>query len=75
MHCNALSQWNKRFKVFFKTSRCVSCCFRITRVCRQFLYKRRGCLVDVGINRIEIDGKSKIVGDVNQDSVTGIAVR
>ncbi|MDA9735994.1 bifunctional 5,10-methylenetetrahydrofolate dehydrogenase/5,10-methenyltetrahydrofolate cyclohydrolase [Candidatus Marinimicrobia bacterium] len=31
------------------------------------------CLVDVGINRIEIDGKSKIVGDVNQDSVTGIA--
>ncbi|MBL6719691.1 MAG: bifunctional 5,10-methylene-tetrahydrofolate dehydrogenase/5,10-methylene-tetrahydrofolate cyclohydrolase [Candidatus Marinimicrobia bacterium] len=31
------------------------------------------CLVDVGINRIEIDGKSKIVGDVNQDSVSGIA--
>ena len=31
------------------------------------------CLVDVGINRIEVDGKSKIVGDVNQDSVTGIA--
>jgi len=31
------------------------------------------CLVDVGINRIEIDGKSKIVGDVNQDSVTGKA--
>ena len=31
------------------------------------------CLVDVGINRIEIDGKSKIVGDVNQESVTGIA--
>ena len=35
--------------------------------------KDGACLVDVGINRIEIDGKSKIVGDVNQDSVTGIA--
>ena len=35
--------------------------------------KKGACLVDVGINRIEIDGKSKIVGDVNQDSVTGIA--
>jgi methylenetetrahydrofolate dehydrogenase (NADP+)/methenyltetrahydrofolate cyclohydrolase len=31
------------------------------------------CLVDVGINRIEIAGKSKIVGDVNQESVTGVA--
>ena len=35
--------------------------------------KEGACLVDVGINRIEIDGKSKIVGDVNQESVTGIA--
>ena len=35
--------------------------------------KEGACLVDVGINRIEADGKSKIVGDVNQDSVTGIA--
>ena len=35
--------------------------------------KKGACLVDVGINRIEVDGKSKIVGDVNQDSVTGIA--
>ena len=35
--------------------------------------KEGACLVDVGINRIEVDGKSKIVGDVNQDSVTGIA--
>tara|TARA_Y100000996_G_scaffold315696_1_gene251918 strand:- start:1019 stop:1888 length:870 start_codon:yes stop_codon:yes gene_type:complete len=35
--------------------------------------KEGACLVDVGINRIDIDGKSKIVGDVNQDSVTGIA--
>lgn len=35
--------------------------------------KEGACLVDVGINRIEIDGKSKIVGDVNQDSVSGIA--
>lgn len=35
--------------------------------------KDGACLVDVGINRIEVDGKSKIVGDVNQDSVTGIA--
>jgi methylenetetrahydrofolate dehydrogenase (NADP+)/methenyltetrahydrofolate cyclohydrolase len=35
--------------------------------------KAGACLVDVGINRIEVDGKSKIVGDVNQDSVTGIA--
>jgi len=35
--------------------------------------KEGACLVDVGINRIEIDGKSKIVGDVNQDSVTGKA--
>ncbi len=35
--------------------------------------KEGACLVDVGINRIEVDGKSKIIGDVNQDSVTGIA--
>ena len=35
--------------------------------------KKGSCLVDVGINRIEVEGKSKIVGDVNQDSVTGIA--
>ena len=35
--------------------------------------KEGACLVDVGINRIEVDGNSKIVGDVNQDSVTGIA--
>ena len=35
--------------------------------------KEGACLVDVGINRIEVDGRSKIVGDVNQDSVTGIA--
>ena len=35
--------------------------------------KEGACLVDVGINRIEVDGKSKIVGDVNQDSVNGIA--
>ena len=35
--------------------------------------KEGACLVDVGINRIEVEGKSKIVGDVNQDSVTGIA--
>ena len=35
--------------------------------------KKGACLVDVGINRIEVDGKSKIVGDVNQDSVTAIA--
>ncbi|MDC3013423.1 bifunctional 5,10-methylenetetrahydrofolate dehydrogenase/5,10-methenyltetrahydrofolate cyclohydrolase [Candidatus Marinimicrobia bacterium] len=35
--------------------------------------KEGACLVDVGINRIEVDGKSKIVGDVNQDSITGIA--
>ena len=35
--------------------------------------KEGACLVDVGINRIEVDGKSKIVGDVNQGSVTGIA--
>jgi len=35
--------------------------------------KEGACLVDVGINRIEVDGKSKIVGDVNQDSVIGVA--
>ena len=35
--------------------------------------KDGACLVDVGINRIEKDGKSRIVGDVNQESVTGIA--
>jgi len=35
--------------------------------------KEGACLVDVGINRIERDGKSCIVGDVNQSSVTGIA--
>ena len=31
------------------------------------------CILDVGINRIEKDGKSKIVGDVNQESVSGLA--
>ena len=31
------------------------------------------CILDVGINRIEKDGKSKIVGDVNQESVSGKA--
>ena len=31
------------------------------------------CILDVGINRIDRDGKSKIVGDVNQESVSGIA--
>ena len=35
--------------------------------------KEGACILDVGINRIERDGKSKIVGDVNQESVTGIA--
>jgi len=35
--------------------------------------KEGACLLDVGINRIERDGKSKIVGDVNQESVMGIA--
>tara|TARA_Y100001934_G_scaffold241776_1_gene297048 strand:+ start:673 stop:1542 length:870 start_codon:yes stop_codon:yes gene_type:complete len=35
--------------------------------------KKGACLVDVGINRIEKNGKSRIVGDVNQESVTGIA--
>ena len=31
------------------------------------------CILDVGINRIERNGKSKIVGDVNQESVSGKA--
>ena len=31
------------------------------------------CILDVGINRVEKNGKSKIVGDVNQESVSGIA--
>ena len=31
------------------------------------------CILDVGINRIERNGKSKIVGDVNQKSVSGKA--
>jgi len=35
--------------------------------------KEGACLVDVGINRIERDGKSVIVGDVDQPSVTGKA--
>ena len=35
--------------------------------------KEGACLVDVGINRIERDGKSIIVGDVNQSSVMGKA--
>ena len=35
--------------------------------------KEGACLLDVGINRIERDGKSKIVGDINQESVMGIA--
>ena len=35
--------------------------------------KEGACLIDVGINRVEKNGKSKIVGDINQESVTGIA--
>ena len=35
--------------------------------------KEGACILDVGINRIERDGKSKIVGDVNQESVMGVA--
>ena len=35
--------------------------------------KEGACLVDVGINRIERDGESIIVGDVNQASVMGKA--
>ena len=35
--------------------------------------KKGACLIDVGINRIEKNGKSRIVGDVNQESVTGVA--
>ena len=35
--------------------------------------KEGACLIDVGINRVEQDGKSKIVGDINQESVSGIA--
>ncbi|MEC7822540.1 MAG: tetrahydrofolate dehydrogenase/cyclohydrolase catalytic domain-containing protein [Candidatus Neomarinimicrobiota bacterium] len=35
--------------------------------------KDGACLIDVGINRIERDGKSIIVGDVNQPSVMGKA--
>ena len=35
--------------------------------------KEGACLIDVGINRVEKDGQSKIVGDINQESVSGIA--
>jgi len=35
--------------------------------------KEGACLIDVGINRIERNGKSIIVGDVNQSSVMGKA--
>lgn len=35
--------------------------------------KEGACILDVGINRIKRDGKSKIVGDVNQESVMGVA--
>ena len=35
--------------------------------------KEGACILDVGINRIDRDGKSKIVGDVNQESVMGVA--
>ena len=35
--------------------------------------KEGACLIDVGINRIERDGKSIIVGDINQPSVMGKA--
>jgi len=35
--------------------------------------KEGACLIDVGINRIERDGKSTIVGDINQSSVMGKA--
>tara|TARA_X000000368_G_scaffold168389_1_gene132818 strand:+ start:4239 stop:5111 length:873 start_codon:yes stop_codon:yes gene_type:complete len=35
--------------------------------------KKGACLVDVGINRIERDGNSIIVGDINQSSVMGKA--
>ena len=35
--------------------------------------KEGACLVDVGINRVERNGKSKIVGDIDQESVLGKA--
>ena len=35
--------------------------------------KKGACLIDVGINRIEVNGKSQIVGDIDQESVMGIA--
>ena len=35
--------------------------------------KEGACLIDVGINRVERNGKSKIVGDIDQESVFGKA--
>ena len=35
--------------------------------------KEGACLIDVGINRVERNGKSKIVGDIDQESVLGKA--
>lgn len=35
--------------------------------------KKGACVVDVGINRIEVDGKNKLVGDVDFDEVKEIA--
>lgn len=41
-------------------------------VTKEFI-KPGAALVDVGINRITVDGKSKVVGDIDADSVMGIA--
>ncbi len=35
--------------------------------------KKGATIIDVGINRIEVDGKNKLVGDVDFDDVTDIA--
>jgi len=41
-------------------------------VTKEFV-KPGAALIDVGINREMVDGKAKVVGDVNSESVTGVA--
>ena len=65
--------WTKDLKFFSKQADILVAALGSPQFVDSSYIKEGACLVDVGINRIEVDGKSKIVGDVNQDSVTGIA--
>ena len=54
-------------------ARVVPSSLQVFKILDASFIKEGACLVDVGINRIERDGKSTIVGDINQASVMGKA--